>query len=321
MWELKESPDLFKSLGPRLIDWRRGPSGQHIELGISETNLLMLLGQLGLSAEMTGERLLPIGTVYDPFVARALDAYIYGVYSGSRFILVGTPSGVSLAPEGGAHQSVITPSIGVALPGVIYWEPCFAQELEWILLHALARLHGDEATSAYLRLSTLPVDQSLFPMKDTGVLRSQVLTGAYAIRDHTEMQGAGPSNRVEIWATGVAVVQAIRAAEDLVHDGVFARVINCVSPGLVHRRWQQRMHRTMQEMKRPVREPSHLPVVTVIDGHPSALSWVGSMLGVPALPLGVTEYGQSGLPEELHREFQIDAEAISYAAFAALGGL
>jgi pyruvate dehydrogenase E1 component len=318
VWEAEATTDLFMALGPRLISWKRQPSGQHIELGISETNLLMLLGQLGLSAEMNGQPLLPIGTVYDPFVARALDAYIYGVYSGSRFILVGTPSGVSLAPEGGAHQSVVTPSIGVALPGVIYWEPCFAQELEWILLHALEQLHAKRPTSTYLRLSTLGIDQSLFPDDDAEQLRSQVLTGSYVIRDYTEMSRARPGNRVEIWATGVTVVSAIHAAEELVHDGVYARVVNCVSPGLIHTNWHQRVRQAILDLRKTRSDERRMPVVTVIDGHPSSLSWVGSMLGVPAFPLGVSDFGQSGLPDELHRHFGIDAESISYAAYVAL---
>jgi pyruvate dehydrogenase E1 component len=154
----------FKELGiGLLIDWKESPRGQHIELGISENNLFMLLAVLGLSGDLYGQPLLPIGTVYDPFVCRALDAFIYGLYSGSRFIVLGTPSGVTLSYEGGAHQSTVTPGIGVQLPGVVYYEPAFGQEVEWILLDALGRLHDRErGRSAYLRLSTKPIDQRVF---------------------------------------------------------------------------------------------------------------------------------------------------------------
>ncbi len=316
VWEPVETVDPFSALGPRLIEWKRRPSGQHIELGISETNLLMLLGQLGLSAELSGEPLLPIGTLYDPFVARALDAYIYGVYSGSRFMLVGTPSGVTLAPEGGAHQSVVTPAIGLTLPRVVYWEPCFAQELEWVMLAALNSMHlAEGAESSYLRLTTAAVDQSLLKMPDASDrdgFRAQVLSGAYRLVDRTADAGARDDNQVEIWATGIMVPEALRAADELMADGVFASVVNCLSPDLVYRAWHSRRNAGGP----PAR--GRMPVVTVLDGHPSALAWVGSMLGVPCVPLGVTGYGQSGAPAELYREFGIDAEAIAAAAFDAL---
>ena len=147
---------------PRVVDWKASPDGRHIELGISEMNLFSLLGQLGLSHEMNGQLLFPVGTVYDPFVCRGLDALIFGLYSGSRFIFAGTPSGVSLSSEGGAHQSSVTASLGMELPGLDYYEPCFAAEVEWALLEGL-RQCCNRATgrSTYLRLSTKPVDQAL----------------------------------------------------------------------------------------------------------------------------------------------------------------
>lgn len=319
VWNSTETPDPFSALGPRLIQWNLGPMGQHIELGISETNLLMLLGQFGLAKEMLGEFLLPIGTLYDPFVARALDALIYGVYSGARFILVGTPSGVTLAPEGGAHQSVVTPALGVALPRISYWEPCFAQELEWIMLEALNNLqHSQESHSYYLRLSTAPIDQSLLSVEDREATRKSVLAGAYRLVDRAHEPAARPDNSVEIWATGAMVPEAVRASSALSSDGVYASVVNCISPDVVYRRWQASVHTSLDTLKLP-RPVVTMPVVTVIDGHPSALAWVGSMLGTRCLPLGVTDYGQSGTPADLYHEFRIDADSIVMAAFAALG--
>ena len=43
-----------------------------------------------------GQALLPIGTLYDPFVGRALEPWSFGIYAGAQSILVGTPSGVTL---------------------------------------------------------------------------------------------------------------------------------------------------------------------------------------------------------------------------------
>ena len=142
----------------RLLRWEPGPTGQHVELGISEMNLFMMLGQLGLSHELNGDMILPVGTVYDCFVCRGLDALIYGAYSGSKFVFAGTPSGVSLSPEGGAHQSTITASIGMELPNLQLYETCFQQETEWTLLEGLRQcLDRTSGLSTYLRLSTKPI--------------------------------------------------------------------------------------------------------------------------------------------------------------------
>ena len=153
VWSQKEKEPLPDDGISRTLKWEESPRGQHIELGISENNLFMLLGQLGLAFENFGEPIFPIGTLYDPFVCRALETFMYGSYVGSRFMVTGTPSGITLSPEGGAHQSVITPSIGIELPDVTFYEPCFAQELEWIVFHGLEQMRLRKE-SFYLRLTT-----------------------------------------------------------------------------------------------------------------------------------------------------------------------
>ncbi|MDP9385256.1 MAG: pyruvate dehydrogenase [Actinomycetota bacterium] len=161
IWSLGDRVDWFADDTDTLVRWQESDHGQHVELGIAEVNLVGLLGELGATWSKQGQPLLPVGTIYDPFVARALEPWSFGIYSGGQSILVGTPSGVSLGPEGGAHQSVTTPSIGIEQPGCVAWEPAFAQDLEWTLLHALGRLGRPDGTSAYFRLSTRPVDQGL----------------------------------------------------------------------------------------------------------------------------------------------------------------
>src|SRR5947199_3934773 len=139
VYALEARPDPFAD-APQAMAWRESPAGRHIELGIAEHNLFLLLGALGLTAEVSGTTLLPIGTLYDPFVPRGLDAFYHALYAGARFVVVATPSGITLSPEGGAHQSVITPSTGVALPAIAYFEPGFARELGLVLLDDLIRI-------------------------------------------------------------------------------------------------------------------------------------------------------------------------------------
>ena len=161
VWSVGDRRDWFADDPQTLVHWHESTAGRHFELGIAETNLVGLLGELGATWSRYGQPLLPIGTIYDPFVGRALEPWSFGMYAGGQSILVGTPSGVSLAPEGGAHQSIVTPSIGIAQPGCTAWEPAFGQDLEWTLLHALGRLGRPDGESAYFRLSTRPIDQAL----------------------------------------------------------------------------------------------------------------------------------------------------------------
>ena len=194
-----------------MLKWAEGPDGQHIELGISEMNLFLLLGQLGLACDLSGQPLLPVGTVYDPFVLRGLDAFIYSVYSGARFIVAGTPSGVTLAPEGGAHQSTITASVGLELPNVTFIEPAYAAALDWLLCGALQSVAADGRSaplgepsrrprpgSYYFRLTTRGIDQEPFQAArdrlGDAILRRQVLAGAYRLVDATRA-GGGPADR------------------------------------------------------------------------------------------------------------------------------
>ena len=166
VWSARERVDWFADDPETILHWRERPTGQHLELGIAETNLVGLLGELGATWSRWGQPLLPIGVLYDPFVERALEPWSFGIYAGGQSILVGTPSGVTLAPEGGAHQSITTPSVGLEQPGCVSYEPAFAIDVEWTLLASLARLGRPDGTSAYLRLSTRPVDQTLAAVPD-----------------------------------------------------------------------------------------------------------------------------------------------------------
>jgi pyruvate dehydrogenase E1 component len=301
---------------PQAVQWRESPRGQHIEIGIAEHNLFLLLGALGLSRELSGVTLLPIGTLYDPFVPRGLDALYHALYAGARFLVVATPSGVSLAPEGGAHQSVITPGIGVALPDLAYYEPAFAVEAEWILLAALEGIARRTGESVYLRLSTRPIDQALAPPR-SAELRAQVLAGGYRLVDARHEPGYDPDlNAVHLFATGAVVPEAVAAGQRLRAQGILASVFVVTSP--------DRLYRGLREPRPYVErlvgaDEEGVPVVSVLDGHSHALAFLGSALGVAQIPLGVDHFGQSGARADLYRHYGIDAPAIQGAARLLLG--
>ena len=314
----------------RLLRWRQGPTGHHVELGISEMNLFLMLGQLGLGHELHGEMLLPIGTVYDPFVCRGLDALIYGAYSASRFVVVGTPSGISLAPEGGAHQSTITASIGVELPGVTFVEPAYATALDWLLCDGLRRLADPDGDSMYLRLSTRPIDQAPFEAARARLgdeqLRTDVLAGGYRL-----VEGAGADGpTVNLVASGAVVPEAVAAASLLAAEGVVAHVIDVTSMGRLYAGWRSPLLAGARTGTAPTGDSQlarllppadrGAPIVTVHDAASHALAWVGSVFGAPVVPVGVDAFGQSGSIPELYGVFDLLPEQLVNAALVAVSG-
>ncbi|HEY7037531.1 MAG TPA: 1-deoxy-D-xylulose-5-phosphate synthase N-terminal domain-containing protein [Methylomirabilota bacterium] len=299
--------------GPQVVQWKESPGGQHLELGIAEHNLFLALGAFGLTAELSGTTLLPIGTLYDPFVSRGLDALYHALYAGGRFIVAATPSGVSLSPEGGAHQSVITPGIGIALPAVAYYEPAFALEVEWILLDALRALieRGPDAESLYLRLSTKPIEQSLAPAPSPAQ-RAAVLRGGYRLIDARQQPGYdAETNAVHIFAAGVMVPEAVEASRMLSAAGVCASVFVVTSPDRLYRGLRTTGPYLLDLVSA---EEEGVPVVSVLDGHSHGLAFVGGALGVPQIPLGVDHFGQSGARADLYRHYGVDAAAIADSA-------
>jgi pyruvate dehydrogenase E1 component len=313
---------------PVAVKWKQSPQGQHLELGISETNLFLALGALGVSGDMFGETLVPIGTLYDTFISRGLDALHYAIYNGGRFILVGTPSGISLSSEGGLHQSLMPPSFGIESPRIAYFEPCFAQELEWILLDRVRRiLEEPDAESLYLRLSTVLQPQDLLPRAPSAELRRNVLRGGYRIVDRRGQPGFVPGeNVVNLFTCGAMVPIAVAASDDLAGDELFVNVFNVTSPDLLHRGWvnagRSRMNGrpASHHLEQLIPEDErHCPLVTVMDGHPHALSFLGSVFGAKTVALGVDQYGQSGSRQDLYNYYQIGLRSMVQAVVEAIG--
>lgn len=286
--------------------WRVSPTGQHVELGIAENNLFLLLAALGLSGPLFGARLLPVGTLYDPFISRGLDALNYACYQDARFLLVATPSGVSLAPEGGAHQSVLTPLIGMGQPGLLSYEPAFADELATVMRFAFEHMQADDGSSVYLRLSTRPIAQ---PERErTPELERAILRGGYWLVP------PAPDAELAIVYCGVVADRARAALEQIREDVPGAGLLALTSPGRLHAEWlAARAGRAfIDELLAAL--PQTAGLVTVHDGHPAALSWLGSVAGHRIAPLGVTDFGQSGDVPDLYRVCGIDEEGILDAA-------
>jgi pyruvate dehydrogenase E1 component len=313
-----EKADLFRSEKiPSTFNWDASPKGQHLELGIAEMNLFIMMSALGLSHQINGERLLPVGTLYDPFIERGLDALNYACYQDARFMVAATPSGITLAPEGGAHQSIATPLIGMAQDGLASFEPAFVDELAAIMGWGFNHMQREagEGGSVYLRLSTRTIEQVQRIM--TPELEKGITDGAYWLRK------PGPNAEVVIAYTGAVAPEAIEATGFIGESRRDIGLLAITSADRLHAGWTAA--RKLRRDRRGVQHLSHIEkllaplprdcgLVTVIDGHPATLGWLGSVRGLRVEALGVEQFGQTGTIADLYRHHGLDANAIIDAA-------
>jgi pyruvate dehydrogenase E1 component len=298
--------------------WHGGNKGQHVELGIAESNLFLMLTAAGLAGDLFGTRLFPIGTLYDPFIARGLDALNYACYQDARFLLVATPSGITLGPEGGAHQSINPPLIALGQPGLRHYEPAFADELAAMMEEAFRLIDDPNGESTYLRLSTRGIRQVA---RADDSWRDCALEGGYWLRE------PAPGAEAAIVAMGAVMPEALAAWEELGDDLPGLGLLSVTSPDLLHRGW------TAAQAARwnGERKPSHIEqlllrlsrgagLVTMADAAPASLSWLGGVLGQRVAPLGVEKFGQTGNLADLYASYRLDGDAITEAVAEVLLG-
>ncbi|MEA3060381.1 MAG: pyruvate dehydrogenase component, partial [Sphingomonadales bacterium] len=314
LFRRRELADVFAAAKiPSAQKWGATEAGQHIELGIAENNLFLMLAALGLAGDLFGTRLFPIGTVYDPFIARGLDALNYACYQDARFLLVATPSGVTLGPEGGAHQSINPPLIALGQPGLRHYEPAFVDELALMMEHAFRLLQAPDGESVYLRLTTRTIRQI---ERTDESWKAGALAGGYWLRE------PAPGAEAALVYSGAVAPEALAAWETLKDDVPGLGLLAITSPDLLHRGWSERRRGRWGGRGS---EPSHVEnllaplspeagLVTLLDAAPASLSWLGGVMGHKVSPLGIERFGQTGSLPDLYREYRLDAAAIVEAA-------
>lgn len=315
--ELKDTFRLAKI--PSAQKWSGSGAGQHLELGIAENNFFLAMASLGLAGPHFGTRLIPVGTVYDPFIARGLDALNYGCYMDARFLLVGTPSGITLAGEGGAHQSINTPLIGMGQPGLESYEPAFADEVALLMRWAFDHMQREDGSSVYLRLTTRAIPQ----IERTGTdWQADAIAGGYWLR------APAPGADAAIAFCGAVAPEALSAWEAMCDDFPGLGLLAITSPDRLHRGWSARRAARwggtdengpsngaaaggpsqVERLLAPLSPQAGL--VTVLDGSPAALSWLGGVHGHRVSPLGTDRFGQTGDLPDLYRTYRLDTDAI-----------
>jgi pyruvate dehydrogenase E1 component len=291
--------------------WAASNKGQHIELGIAESNLFLMLAAAGLSGDLFRTRLFPIGTLYDPFIARGLDSLNYACYQDARFLLVATPSGITLGPEGGAHQSINPPLIALGQPGLRHYEPAYADELAAMMEEAFRLIDNPAGESTYLRLSTRSIRQI---ERADDSWREGALQGGYWLRE------PGPNAEAAIVAMGAVMPEALAAWDELREDIPGLGLLSVTSPDLLHRGWTAAQAARWQGTRKPSHAEHLLSrlsrdagLVTMADAAPASLSWLGGVLGQRVAPLGVEKFGQTGSLADLYAAYRLDGDAITEA--------
>lgn len=314
LFRRQELKDVFHGARiPSAQKWAGHGAGQHLELGIAENNLFLMLAALGLAAPLFGTRLLPVGTVYDPFIARGLDALNYACYQDARFLLVATPSGLTLGPEGGAHQSINSPLIGMGQPGLTYFEPAFADELALVMGWAFEHMQAPDGGSVYLRLSTRAIGQ---PERADDGWQADALQGGYWL-----VPPSGACDAAIVF-TGAIAPEAIAAHAAMLDDLPGLGLLAISSPDLLHRGWSAARAARWTGGARVASHAETLlgalapgaGLVTVIDAAPATLSWLGGVRGMRVSPLGTDRFGQTGDLPDLYRAYRLDVDAIIDAA-------
>jgi pyruvate dehydrogenase E1 component len=312
LFRRRDMPDVFAQAKIASAQkWGATSNGQHLELGIAESNLFLMLAAAGLSGDLFGQRLFPIGTLYDPFIARGLDALNYACYQDARFLLVATPSGITLGPEGGAHQSINPPLIALGQPGLRHYEPAYADELAAMMEEAFRLIDDPAGESTYLRLSTRSIQQI---ERSDDSWRQGALAGGYWLRE------PGPNAEAAIVAMGAVMPEALAAWEELSEDVPGLGLLAVTSPDLLHRGWTAAQAARWQGE----RKSSHAELllsrlvtgaglVTIADAAPASLSWLGGVLGQRVAPLGVEKFGQTGNLSDLYAAYRLDGSAITEA--------
>ncbi|MBA3667987.1 MAG: transketolase [Sphingomonas sp.] len=312
LFKRREIPDVFAATKIASAQkWTATNHGQHIELGIAESNLFLMLAALGLSGDLFGQRLFPVGTLYDPFIARGLDSLNYACYQDARFLLVATPSGITLGPEGGAHQSINPPLIALGQPGLRHYEPAFADELAAMMEEAFRLIDDSAGESTYLRLSTRSVCQV---ERADNAWKAGALAGGYWLRE------PAPGAEAAIVAMGALMPEALVAWEELSADLPGLGLLAVTSPNLLHRSWigaQAARWSGKRELSHVECLLSRLApgagLVTLCDAAPASLSWLGGVIGQRVAPLGVDRFGQTGTLADLYAAYRLDGAAIIQA--------
>jgi pyruvate dehydrogenase E1 component len=312
LFRRSDSPDIFAQQKIASAQkWSGNNKGQHVELGIAESNLFLMLAAAGLSGDLFGTRLFPIGTLYDPFIARGLDALNYACYQDARFLLVATPSGITLGPEGGAHQSINPPLIALGQPGLRHYEPAYADELAAMMQEAFQLIDDPAGESTYLRLSTRSIQQV---ERSDGSWRDGALAGGYWLRE------PGENSEAAIVAMGAVMPEALAAWDELKTDVPALGLLSVTSPDLLHRGWTaaqaarwkgQRSASHVEQLLSRLSPTAGL--VTLADAAPASLSWIGGVLGHRVAPLGVEKFGQTGTLADLYAVYRLDGDAITEA--------
>lgn len=336
--EDKKSPSLTS---------RQESQNRFIRFEIAEANSISCMAAFGKMKDILGVPVLPLMTIYDFFIKRALDQYFYALYWDSGFILCGTPSGVTLSPEGAQHGW----KSDFQIPNQITWEPFFLQEMDWIFADALKRhFIGENVGRAgvLIRAVTRGVDQKQFleslktqkrfktqqdilltpkshhlpfAQEESHIgcisnpeifsqIQKEVLAGAYYLLNYTGYADyREEDNVVHIFSMGSPSTSALSASKKLLNQGIYANVIIVTSPDLLLGNLANSNGYTHLRKGLGLAR-AKAPIVSVHDGEPGLLDNIGSVLGVHQESLAVRKHSRCGRPGDIYQYHGISADSV-----------
>ncbi|MCC7382583.1 MAG: pyruvate dehydrogenase [Deltaproteobacteria bacterium] len=328
------------------------PTTRHIRFEIAEANCMTAVGAIGKLRDRLGIPVLPMMTVYDFFIKRALDQLYYNLYWSAGFVVIGTPSGATLSPEGAQHSW----KSDIQMPNLITWEPFFAIEVDWILSETVRRhfLRQDEGRSGVIiravtratkqgeLIKRLKEHRRFAGQSEAQILEStrrDALAGGYYLVDWRGFEGYEPGeNVVQILTMGSVTTEALAACDRLREQGIFANVIvvtsaDLLAGNLAHEDGYRHLRETLGvtadlHLTRSGAKGTELldradlvlaagrrvPIVAVVDGEPGLLDNLGSIVGVRAETLALRKASKSGRPVDVFRYLHIDADSVFEAA-------
>ncbi len=192
--------DIINSIGMTNF-WKKHPD-KTINCGIQEANMI------GAAAGMSATGLIPFAHTFGTFATRRVmdQVFVSAAYAKLNVRIIGSDPGITASTNGGTHMPLEDMGMMRSIPQVTILEPT-----DSVMLADLMRQTKDKYGVFYIRLSRKKAEKIY---QDGSTFE---IGKAAKLRDGKD---------VTIFATGICVAEALRAADVLAEQGISAAVSN-----------------------------------------------------------------------------------------------
>src|SRR5690625_1728247 len=311
-----------------MLAYKESEIGHILHEGINEAGSTASFTAVGTSYATHDEPMIPIYIFYSMFgFQRTGDGLWAAADQMARGFALGATAGrTTLTGEGLQHADGHSLLLAASNPAVVYYDPAFAFEIAHIIESGLQRMFGPDPENVYFYI-TIYNEPYVQPPDPDGFDPPGLLRGIYRYQQATEAR----SHTAQILASGVAMPEALRAAELLAADwDVAADVWSVISWGELNR---DGVAIERERLRHPEREPgvpyvtqvlsealsdSPGPVVAVSDWMRAVPEQIRAWVPGRFVTLGTDGFGFSDTRPAARRYFNTDAESVVVAVLAAL---